>query len=373
MKERESWIDSWKGILIFLVVLGHVIGGIRYYVGESAFAVLDHIYTFIYLFHMPAFFLLAGVLSSLKFKSLKFKVQGSRSEDSQIRSFVLRKLRRLLIPYFVWGFGSAVVFVVLSRFADVLFKGVKNGPYAGLYLEGPWWQPFVSILHAGGWPEGRGFICNGVLWFLPCLFCVLLAWKLLQYLTTQTFNNSKAQTFFLAFFFLSLGWVLRLYGGSLPWCIDRVPYYLGFFLVGRSLSARTLTVRWWWIAMGWGVYGALAWRYPNLNYGGRSWGWYGIAVAMALAGSVLSMGTAQMIGRVGGWKGLERLGIVSLGVMLCHKFIVLPIQCGYAWILPTDNWWISLAWGIGLSVAIARGAEAIALFLERVLPWSVGE
>lgn len=359
--DRESWIDSWKGMLIFLVVLGHVIGGIRYYVGESAFAVLDHIYTFIYLFHMPAFFLLAGVLSSLK-----FKVQGLGSEDSQTRSFVLQKFRRLMVPYFVWGFGSAAVFVAASGFADVLFKGVTNGPYAGLCLEGTWWQPFVSILHAGGWPEGRGFICNGVLWFLPCMFCVLLTQSL-----RFKVQGLKFLSVVLCFVFAG---VVNLQGWrNWPWCIDRVPYYLGFFLVGRSLSARMLTVRWWWIAMGWGIYGALAWRYPNLNYGGRSWGWYGIAVAMALAGSVLSMGTAQMIGRVDGWKGLERLGVTSLGVMLCHKFIVLPAQCGYKWILPADNWWLPLACGVVLSVVIAVIARKIAILLGKALPWSVGE
>ncbi len=117
----------------------------------------------------------------------------------------------------------------------------------------------------------------------------------------------------------------------------------------------------------------MAWRYPNLNYVCRSWGWYGISVAMAVAGSVLSMGTAQLIGRLGGWKGLERLGVASLGVMLCHKFIVLPVQCGYTWILPADNWGVSLAWGVGLSVMIAWIAREIALFLRRTLPWSVGE
>lgn len=375
MKDREGWIDAWKGMLIFLVVFGHVIGGIRYYVGSGAFGVLDHLYTAIYLFHMPAFFLLAGVISSLKFKSLKFKVQGLKCDGSQGKSFALRKFRRLMVPYFVWGFGSAAVFVVASGFADVLFKGVTNGPYAGLHFDGPWWQPFVSILHAGGWPEGRGFLCNSVLWFLPCMFVVLMLAQGLRF-------KVQGLRFLLAVLCIVLAGIVNLQGWrNWPWCMDRVPYYLGFFFVGewmadlalRLKAVRTLLPRCALIAVGWGVYGALAWRYPNLNYVCRSWGWYGISVAMAVAGSVLSMGTAQLIGRMGGWKGLERLGVASLGVMLCHKFIVLQVQCGYTWILPADNWGVSLAWGVGLSVMIAWIAKEIALLFGRVLPWSVGE
>ena len=59
-RNRELWIDQWKGLLILLVVVGHVVGGWAHLATEPALSFFEGIYRVIYLSHMPAFFAVAG-------------------------------------------------------------------------------------------------------------------------------------------------------------------------------------------------------------------------------------------------------------------------------------------------------------------------
>lgn len=56
MKQRDAYFDNVKGILILLVVIGHLIE--PFYL-KSKF--VESLYTFIYTFHMPAFIFLSGL------------------------------------------------------------------------------------------------------------------------------------------------------------------------------------------------------------------------------------------------------------------------------------------------------------------------
>ena len=156
-----DWIDRWKGLLIIFVVAGHVVGGAAHLCTGANSAVCSYLYKVIYMFHMPAFFFLAGLCWR-----------------SPSNSFFLRKSRRLLIPYFVFGLFSIVAFVVMTQGGD-LFAAAKSGYYAGKGAT-DLWRPFLSLLHGGGWPHGEGFRCNSVLWFLPAMFSVLCFYWILD-------------------------------------------------------------------------------------------------------------------------------------------------------------------------------------------------
>lgn len=56
--KRVFWIDSLKGILMMLVVLGHTIQ----YIFVDSFD-NNHVWNYIYSFHMPAFMAVSGWLS----------------------------------------------------------------------------------------------------------------------------------------------------------------------------------------------------------------------------------------------------------------------------------------------------------------------
>ena len=58
MNNRLVWADRLKGILIVLVVLGHAI---QQTMNEACFD--NHLWNYIYSFHMPAFMAISGFLS----------------------------------------------------------------------------------------------------------------------------------------------------------------------------------------------------------------------------------------------------------------------------------------------------------------------
>lgn len=86
--KRIKYIDIMSGILIILVVVGHT------------YKLPDVARQFIYSFHMPAFFAVYGI---------KF-YHNRKKETNSLKSFFLKKIKRLLIPYVVW----ALIYAPLS-------------------------------------------------------------------------------------------------------------------------------------------------------------------------------------------------------------------------------------------------------------------
>ncbi|MEE1044468.1 MAG: acyltransferase family protein [Olegusella sp.] len=83
---RLRWIDLARGLAIVLVALGHLTTGN----GTSVwFPALDDLHTGLYLFHMPLFFILGGLVLNV------------RGRD--FRGFASRRARTLLVPYYVFS------------------------------------------------------------------------------------------------------------------------------------------------------------------------------------------------------------------------------------------------------------------------------
>jgi len=85
-----TWVDTAKGIGIILVVLGHEISGLVDSGILTWTSTAHFFYTWIYAFHMPLFFVLAGCFI---FRSVRKPWQ----------EFVLEKCRTVAYPYFVWS------------------------------------------------------------------------------------------------------------------------------------------------------------------------------------------------------------------------------------------------------------------------------
>ncbi len=54
---RKTWVDSLKGLLMMLVVIGHAIQSV---IRDDCYE--NHLWNIIYSFHMPAFMALSGYL-----------------------------------------------------------------------------------------------------------------------------------------------------------------------------------------------------------------------------------------------------------------------------------------------------------------------
>jgi len=136
MKVRENWIDWAKSIGIMLVIMGH------YGMGDKIYG------TFIYAFHMPLFFIVSGYLFT------------PPPQDNSYKQFVLKNVRSLIVPYFIFG-----IFSVLASAALNFFSG---GDYSVSFFM----KSFAGLVLGVGYDTEYTVMNNMPLWFLPAMFFV---------------------------------------------------------------------------------------------------------------------------------------------------------------------------------------------------------
>lgn len=91
-KMRIEWVDAAKGFGIILVVLSHELRGLMHAEIVSDAGALRLADRWIYSFHMPLFFFLAGLF-----------VPKSLDRWSQLETFLQGKFATIVYPYFVWS------------------------------------------------------------------------------------------------------------------------------------------------------------------------------------------------------------------------------------------------------------------------------
>jgi fucose 4-O-acetylase-like acetyltransferase len=96
---RDAWFDNIKGVLIFLVVFGHVMQ--KYIHSRNSYIYIAFI--IIYCFHMPLFIFLSGYFSK-------------DAQKAQGRAF-----ERFLLPYIIWEFIWFVINKVSGWNSDFNF------------------------------------------------------------------------------------------------------------------------------------------------------------------------------------------------------------------------------------------------------------
>lgn len=145
MKERDILLDVLKGVGIFLVVFAHTCKA------EAG--------SVVYLFHMPLFFVLSGCALSYS--------------SRQDRVGVIGYLKSLMVPYFVFSlitfaYWAAIEWKLRPSKIPALYEGTIGTLDVRL-------QEFLNIFTS--YSVKGAFEYNVVLWFLPCLFCCMVAYK----------------------------------------------------------------------------------------------------------------------------------------------------------------------------------------------------
>lgn len=194
---RVEWVDAAKAIGIILVLLGHA-------------PLPVDMKVFIYAFHMPLFFWLAGLF---------FKPAG------HFTNFAADKALRLLLPYLGFGLLSYVVWLGLRNFSKMA---------ASTPILDPLWGLFYGV---GAWlPQ------NMPLWFLPCLFCSLLLLYAIVRLPV------KGALFTLGMSSI-IGWLFFQFSGvRLPWSMDvalTAVVFAGTGYLYKDRFLRTAPLPWW--------------------------------------------------------------------------------------------------------------------------------
>ncbi len=353
---RLEWIDSWKGILIFLVVLGHVAGSLFHYTSPTTAKSQDYLYKLIYLFHMPAFFMVSGYLVGCSRK-------GNGHNDCAW-NFFLKKAQRLLVPYLFWGVASIFVYLTCSQLLAASVSKTAGSYYTDKMFDVVWWRPFVSLLHAGGWPRGEGFRCNTVLWFLPCMFSTLFVHRFLR-----SVANTLVKVLVLMVICWGVGGAICIYNlGGWPWGLSSVPYYLGFVYLGQIISKHDFTLPMYAILSGIACYCQVAVFLPDMRCSRTEWSWYVISIFLAIVGCWLVMQLAKKIDSA----VLQLLGVSSLGIMLGHKFVLLALQLKFAML---SDYCLGVILAVDLLVSVLATAVSliVTLLLRRYAPILIGE
>lgn len=192
MKTRLDLIDYAKGICILLVVFGHVVEGtnsVSITTEHSIYSIMNGI---VYNFHMPAFFLLSGLL-----------VGDWLKNDFSLA--LKKKLSSLMYPYAVWCLITAVIRVVFSKIDRTNFK-------------------FTDVLTAVYNPFS-------VYWFLYVLFFIFLLYYALSKVVSKKVIVFISIVLYLCAPFDNF-WILQLVSKNF------VYFCIGGLLINNSLMEK---------------------------------------------------------------------------------------------------------------------------------------
>ena len=189
MKKHYIELDYLKGIGIILVILGHSFSFTKFnLLDKEKYFIYYYIFNFIYSFHMPLFFIVAGFLSNKEYK---------------IESFYISKTKRLLIPY---------IFInIVDYIPRHLFSNFVNNNSNSL----------IRVV----------FYSGVATWFVYTLFMIFLIFPILD-----KFIFRKDKYYLFLYFLLVINTLdLEIFNVNI-FTLNRIVFYLTYFYFGYILK-----------------------------------------------------------------------------------------------------------------------------------------
>lgn len=187
---RLQWVDSMKGILILMVVMGHAV---QYCLPMSYET--NYCWNLIYSFHMPAFMALSGWLLK-NGENFTARIGGGIS----YKSLFVKRTLQLFVPFLCW---TLVACAIQCRFS---LRGI-----VGLFLQpdGSFWFLWVlyiisTIFYISNWLSKKTKVYQEIyVIVVALLMVVLMVWKEIRVCGFQ----------FIAYYFLffALGYYMNKY------------------------------------------------------------------------------------------------------------------------------------------------------------------
>lgn len=351
-KQRLAWLDTLKGWGIAFIVLGHIVGaGVHLSDGLSQ-AFCAGAYRYFYAFHVPLFFCVAGM-------TLRPAPWGR---------FLYGRTRRLLVPYFVIGVLSVLVYTVAIDFVAPILQAGGGAYYDDRVTHLSVWAS-LKILLSGNifWSP---LVANKVLWFIPALFSATLVGHCLAHVSQRWWA-------WLIFGMGAAALVRWVSLPELPWCLNSVPYWLIYLAFG--------------VLLGKGAFDRLCRPAAFLlgllcivGFGTLAvWGWPD-AWAPLLRRLWMLPALLVVCGNIFGWFLLSRalpcrplavLGIASLGIMLFHKFPIVFLQSVLPWGRAFfQGGFLTMLAGVAVIFVLSVALSLLAYcFILRYFPWLFGK
>jgi fucose 4-O-acetylase-like acetyltransferase len=293
---RLVGIDYAKAIGIILVVFGHVWRGL-----VAAGIVRDYgwIDRWIYAFHMPVFFFIAGLFIE-------------RAVARPLASVLVSKAATLLYPYLIWSVVQAVF--------GAIFAGYTNRQFALADL------PRVLLIHP-----------YSPFWFLYVLFMTEMVFVVARKIAI---SHTVLLAIGLALLWWADGfrWVPGMYFGNM------FVYLVAGAMLSRAVHRLTAdsAMLWYGIAAGVALTALALWadvHQPLLEF------------VAAACGIVMVLGVATALSKVSWATALSGLGVLSLQVFLMHVLFASGVRVILHRFAHVDNQWIHLAAGVVFGVA----------------------
>lgn len=209
VNKRIQWIDIARGIAILLVIIGHSLG--NYWPG--------YLGNFIFVVHMPIFFILSGYLYHLKEETTLFK----------------SGVKNLLIPYI----GTVVIellCLIISKFLKDGFFYSRIGSVKGLLL-----SSFYGIGVPIRTPFNIDIVGIGAIWFLMAFFGGTLIFNLIMRL-----KIADRYKFLIVIIVSLFGYTLNQYI-TLPFSLNismavQIFFFAGYWIKKIHLITK---LKWW--------------------------------------------------------------------------------------------------------------------------------
>jgi len=199
-RTRFLEMDVFKGLLIVLVIVGHLIPQYDALVASDGWR---RVLMAIYGFHMQAFAFVAGFCSARLLEP---------SEAKSGRAFACRRAERLMVPYFVWGGLYFVARLIVPSL------GAESYDFSRA------WQFFI------------GYNPDGALWFLWTLFAAtLIVQGALRVCSLG--RVAVAATLLCVLALWTQPWL------PLPVAVNELPLFVFFFAAGLLVRSHAAAVR----------------------------------------------------------------------------------------------------------------------------------
>ena len=179
-------MDILRGLGIFCVVFAHVLN--------------NSISNIIYLFHMPLFFFITGLTMSYSFK-----------KEINFKDYIRKKIRVIIIPYFIFCCLSIVYWILIERNIRGQFDISIMSNVINIFL-----ARTVMDLYS----------FNVVLWFLPCLFMSNIIFYFIM-----KFKSDYIKLF-ISILLLGIGYILCINQIILPFSFETSLIGTFFIVIG---------------------------------------------------------------------------------------------------------------------------------------------
>lgn len=328
IKKRLNYIDIAKAIGIMCVIIGHTVSSDT----ESK--------RIIYAFHMPLFFMLSGMLTK----------PIDQQSHNNLKSYVIKKLRMLMLPYAIWG-------LVYASFSFKHLAQIAYGTRETLMLA----ESLTSL------------------WFLPVTFLSVIISDTILCLPYRR-PGFKWTILPLSALFLVIGFLIphhSKYGNPLG--CDIAVVTVGLMLLGhmiRQAAERikkigvTIVIA----AVSLGVF-VICVRFSTSNFGyvlmaNAAYGnpfWFFIN---GFSGSIFVIAFSWLIEKIPVRKNLLLLiGQRTLGIFVIHKPIVELGRKAFTRIGMDYNHPVT---AIAISLGALCASMLAVLIIERILPEAIG-